>query len=372
MQRYFLKDGDNNQGPFTAEELKIRNLTAETPVNAEGTDQWIAAGQVDELKGLFTGTSAPVTVTEPAPVQRVEEVAAPVQKAAVAAAAAATVAPVAMKTAKKSTAWVTYVLGILILGGAGYFVYQGMDGKKEATTRTAAITTENTGTGTTDNTTPPVTTTTNTNEINTTPTSDTTTGGGGEGGNVAPVTAPTTTPTTTTTTTTVVPIDNSAAAKKAADDKKKLAAAEAKKKEEDKKKAAAILEAKRKEDALKKLLAMQMDMRNNWPRYITVGPINYEEHDGIKSFPVPVSNGTPYGLERVTVRVDYIKKEGKNVGSETLVISNIGAKGIGTVMAAGNKKAHKANIYITGVNSRGFHFCFPVNNGNSADPYFCN
>jgi hypothetical protein len=366
MQRYFLKDGDNKQGPFTAEELKIRNLNADTPVNAEGTEQWIAAGQVDELKGLFTGTSAPVTVAEPAPVQRVEEVVAPAPK--VAAAAPISVAPAAMKTAKKSTAWVTYVLGILILGGAGYFVYQGMDGKKAETTRTAAITTENTGTGTTDNTTPPVTTTTNTNEINTTPTADTT-GGGGEVGNVTPVTAPTT---TTTTTTTVVPTDNSAAAKKAADDKKKLAAAEAKKKEDDKKKAAAILEAKRKEEALKKLLAMQMDMRNNWPRYITVGPIHYEEHDGIKSFPVPVSNGTPYGLERVTVRVDYIKKEGKNVGSETLVISNIGAKGTGMVMAAGNKKAHKANIYITGVNSRGFHFCFPVNNGNSADPYFCN
>jgi hypothetical protein len=89
------------------------------------------------------------------------------------------------------------------------------------------------------------------------------------------------------------------------------------------------------------LAAKEAEMRNNWPRYVTMGSINYEEHDGIKPFTIPLNNGMTASLERVTLRVDYLKKEGKVVGTETLVLNNVPARGYQYAHASGNKKARR-------------------------------
>jgi len=79
----------------------------------------------------------------------------------------------------------------------------------------------------------------------------------------------------------------------------------------------------------------------------------------------------PDRLDQVTLRVDYLKKE-KVVGSETLVLNTIPARGTMNVQAAGNKKGKTVNVYITGITSRQLHFCYPSGSGKAGDPYYCN
>ena len=53
MQKYFYTDGTNNFGPFTLEELRLKNITRETHVWFQGMSTWAPAGNVPELNDLF-------------------------------------------------------------------------------------------------------------------------------------------------------------------------------------------------------------------------------------------------------------------------------------------------------------------------------
>lgn len=53
MQKYFYTDGANNFGPFTLEELRLKNITRETQVWFQGMSNWESAGNVPELNELF-------------------------------------------------------------------------------------------------------------------------------------------------------------------------------------------------------------------------------------------------------------------------------------------------------------------------------
>ena len=58
--KYFIIVNDAQQGPYTVDELRQRNIASETLVWAEGMQQWTPAWQVEELKPLFyqtTGTA---------------------------------------------------------------------------------------------------------------------------------------------------------------------------------------------------------------------------------------------------------------------------------------------------------------------------
>lgn len=52
---YFVSVGNEKRGPYSIEELKARGITAETLVMAVGTDQWIPAWQVSELRQILYG-----------------------------------------------------------------------------------------------------------------------------------------------------------------------------------------------------------------------------------------------------------------------------------------------------------------------------
>ncbi|MDZ4795195.1 MAG: DUF4339 domain-containing protein [Bacteroidota bacterium] len=384
MKKYFLNDGTGQQGPFDLEELKSKNITAETLVWYEGLPETTKAGQLDELKDFFLVTSpavvAPVDVLVEKPAEEIliEESVTPepivttteaaVTTADVATPAAATATKVV--AAKKSTAWLSWVLTLLVLGGAGYFVYQDMEknkapdsslGKTEATTdstTTTVPTTTELETDTDTATSPDVTSTNSADTAVTTSTTD-------------PVTTTTTTTATTNTTTATTNTAQQTAAKKAA----------AKKAEDEKKKQLAIA-AQKKADADQKkqqaaqaaIVAREMEMRNNWPKYISVGNLNYEtKGDGVKAFDVPVYNGTDATLDKVTVRVEYTKKsDRKIVKTETITVYNIPPRSTVNGKAPESKKGDKANVILTGMISRKLHFCFPQNNGNAADPYYCN
>ncbi len=378
MKKYYFNDGTSQQGPFTLEELQAKNITAETPVWYDGLPDWTTAGQVEELKGILVHTPPPFHAVTPAAVEQVKPVtvvAATAVTATETPAAAATVmaAKAPAKSAKKSTAWLSYVLGLLLLGAVGYLVYQDMEKNKGSNNSMTTITPVTDSTGITtmqqpateqttsvipsaDDTAKTEITTVTINELEaTTPATTTTT----------TVTPTTTQPATVTTTkTTVQPVATKptpAEIKAKQVEAQKLAQ---KKAEEEKKKIQAALAA---------AAAKEKEFRNNWPGYITFGKLAYNTNgDGIDAFNVPVYNGTNAMLDKVTVRVDYMKKDKKVVKSETIFIYNIPPGAGLNGKAPESKKGNNVKAFITGVTSRKLHFCYPANNGNPADPYFCN
>ena len=64
---YFIIVNDQQQGPFTIDELKLRAITADTLVWAEGMPEWVPAGQVDELKAILQDGTNNTTTTPPPP-----------------------------------------------------------------------------------------------------------------------------------------------------------------------------------------------------------------------------------------------------------------------------------------------------------------
>ena len=53
MIYYFIKDGENELGPFTIKQLECKTIREDTPVLFAGLEEWSVAGQVHELKELF-------------------------------------------------------------------------------------------------------------------------------------------------------------------------------------------------------------------------------------------------------------------------------------------------------------------------------
>lgn len=423
MQKYYYNDGVNRFGPFTMEELQAKNISAATPVWYDGLPNWTPAGELEELKSLFA-SAAPtaaeqmietiqpvieeIKAAEPVPVEKAAEVMTitesavtvvkeepapppppapePVQitttaaTTTVAETVAAAPAPAAIKPArKKGSPILTWVLPLLVLGGTGYYVYQDMEKNKKTTTVVLDDmnkTEENGSTTTTTN--PDDKNNSSVNNENNTTTTETNTSNESNTANVPPAdtkeekteAATNVTPPVTDKgkTPTLAPPAKDPAELKKQQEKQKQAIADAKKKEEEKKKQAALKEEERK----KQQAAKEMEMRNSWTRYVTIGSFTVTGDDRVDAFSIPVTNNFPVMADKITLRVDYLKKEKKNVGTETLVLNNIPGKSTQTVQAAGNKKAKTANVYIIGVTSRQLHFCYPVNNGNAADPYFCN
>lgn len=360
MKKYFIKTDTGQEGPFDLQQLKGMGVTAGTHIRSEEQEEWMAAGEADDLKELFavppvaaqeieTETAAAVEAAAITTAEAGTAISANVAPAVSPASAPAPAAPVVQAARKTGSAVVGWVISFLAIAGTGYYVYQDIEKKKNPS---AADTTEITDTVSTQDLTsnqPADTTATVTTEM---PVSDT-------------IAAATTEPVATEPATTSVTTTNKAPAakdpatiKKAEDEKKKLLAAQAKKKEEEKKKLAAAAAAR------------ETALRNSWARYVTLGSYKIEGDDKVKPFSIPVNNGYSVPLDKVTLRVDYLKKE-KLVASETLVLYNIGSNSSQSVQATGNKKGHTANVYITGINSSQLHFCYPVHNGNAADPFYC-
>ena len=64
MKKYYLHDESGQQGPLDIEELKIKNITIETPIWYEGLSDWTTADNVVELKDLFLKTTPPPFISQ--------------------------------------------------------------------------------------------------------------------------------------------------------------------------------------------------------------------------------------------------------------------------------------------------------------------
>lgn len=54
MKKYFLHNGKDQEGPFDINDLKVKNINADTPVWFEGISEWTTIKEVPELKSLIS------------------------------------------------------------------------------------------------------------------------------------------------------------------------------------------------------------------------------------------------------------------------------------------------------------------------------
>ena len=59
MKKYFLQNGNEQHGPFDISDLKAKNINSNTLIWCEGIPDWIAAGEIEELKILFKQITPP-------------------------------------------------------------------------------------------------------------------------------------------------------------------------------------------------------------------------------------------------------------------------------------------------------------------------
>jgi hypothetical protein len=60
MSQFYIHIDDEQKGPFSLEELKAQQITRDTMVWFEGADNWKKAGEVAELKEIFTAIPPPL------------------------------------------------------------------------------------------------------------------------------------------------------------------------------------------------------------------------------------------------------------------------------------------------------------------------
>ncbi len=54
MKKYYTHNGKDQAGPFTLEELTKQNINSSTMIWYEGIENWVKAGDIEELKSLVT------------------------------------------------------------------------------------------------------------------------------------------------------------------------------------------------------------------------------------------------------------------------------------------------------------------------------
>ncbi len=126
MEQFYIHDGNNQQGPFTVEELKTKGVTKETQVWYEGLETWKKANEINELAGLFKVIPPPLTEPTPPPIilkkNTPEKVVEP-----------PTISN--QRNKKNSLIALAVVVSIVLLGVLGAFVYMNQQTKQTEITR---------------------------------------------------------------------------------------------------------------------------------------------------------------------------------------------------------------------------------------------
>lgn len=65
MKKYFVHNGKEQQGPYSIDELRLKNLTAKTMIWFEGISNWTEAQFIPELKDLIVSTPPPFEKAKP-------------------------------------------------------------------------------------------------------------------------------------------------------------------------------------------------------------------------------------------------------------------------------------------------------------------
>lgn len=125
----------------------------------------------------------------------------------------------------------------------------------------------------------------------------------------------------------------------------------------------------------RELTLKNMNYRNNWRDYIKAksNKYLYREMGGISSLEVNITNSTDYMLDEVVVLVNYIKTNGDNFKTETVILYNIPANSSKSVSAPESNRGTSVSMDIQSIISKKMHFCYSSGywGNNSEDPYFC-
>lgn len=113
MQKFYIHKDDQQQGPFSTDELKDLKITRDTMVWFEGADNWKKAIEVDDLKEIFKSVPPPIQTNPPViPPPLVDKKTKEESKPTV-----------DTKPKKKNTTLIIVVVVFLLVGGLGTFFY---------------------------------------------------------------------------------------------------------------------------------------------------------------------------------------------------------------------------------------------------------
>jgi hypothetical protein len=59
MKTFYLYENGSSSGPFSIDDLRLKQITSETPVWKEGMPEWLIAGRIPELSSLILKTPPP-------------------------------------------------------------------------------------------------------------------------------------------------------------------------------------------------------------------------------------------------------------------------------------------------------------------------
>ncbi len=113
MSKFHIHKDEQQQGPFTLEELRDLKITRETMVWFEGEDNWKAAVEIEELKEIFKSVPPPLHINQP-------EIPNPIEDKQIIEKSKSTV-DISLK--KKNTSLIIVIIAILVVGGIGTLLY---------------------------------------------------------------------------------------------------------------------------------------------------------------------------------------------------------------------------------------------------------
>jgi len=116
MQKFYIHKDDQQQGPFSTDELKDLKISRDTMIWFEGAENWKKAFDVDDLKEVLKSIPPPIqtkTPVTPPPIPKV--VTKPI---------------IDNKSNKKNTTLIIVVVAVLIVGGLGTFLYSNQQAKQ--------------------------------------------------------------------------------------------------------------------------------------------------------------------------------------------------------------------------------------------------
>lgn len=65
MKQFYLNDGQQQTGPFSIDELKLKGINRDTSVWKEGMAEWVKAGELSELSEIFSNEPPTYKVAPP-------------------------------------------------------------------------------------------------------------------------------------------------------------------------------------------------------------------------------------------------------------------------------------------------------------------
>ncbi|MBX3163276.1 MAG: DUF4339 domain-containing protein [Bacteroidetes bacterium] len=120
MKKFYIHKDDQQQGPFSADELKDLKITRDTMVWFEGADNWKKAIEVDDLKEIFKSIPPPIQTNTPIiPPPLVDKKPKEESKRTV-----------DLKPAKNNTTLIVVVIALLLVSGLGTFFYINQQAKQ--------------------------------------------------------------------------------------------------------------------------------------------------------------------------------------------------------------------------------------------------